>query len=327
MLERLRTEVLTKVAEILGADAADRVDNALTLIMCKYDVQVKKYEVAVYDTSNLMLIKQYAATLKLEGKSDKTIYQYMLAIRIAMHSIGKKIRDIRTDDIRKYLAEYQERKKISKRSLDNQRRYLSAFFSWLCSEEHISKNPMLRIKKIKADKIIKKPYTDEEIERLRCACKNIKEKALVEFLLTTGCRVSEISALTIDNVDFVKGEAVVYGKGAKERKVYISDKAMFYLKKYIESRKCLNISLFLNRNNNGMSKQNIEVMVKKIGQRADVDNVHPHRFRRTFATNAINKGMKIQNVQAILGHSSLDTTMLYCSVNEQNVKMEHKMVA
>ena len=327
MIEQLRTEVLTKVVEILGAEAADKVENALTLVICRYDVHMKKCEVAAYDNSNLMLIKQYAATLKLEGKSDKTIYQYMLTIRLAMNGIGKAIRDISTDDIRKYLAEYQEQKNISKSSLDNQRRYLSAFFSWLCAEEHITKNPMLRIKKIKADKKIKKPYMDEEIERLRCACCNFKEKALVEFLLSTGCRVSEVSALTLDNVDFIKGEAIVYGKGAKERKVYISDKAMFYLKRYIESRGSLNIGLFLNRNNDAMTKQNIEIMVKKIGQRAGVENVHPHRFRRTFATNAINKGMKIQNVQAILGHSSLDTTMLYCSVSGDNVKMEHRMVA
>lgn len=327
MTEQLRMEILNKVSELLGCDAASRIDNAVTLIICKYEVQVKKYEVAEYDDSNLILVRQYASSLKLEGKSDKTIYQYLLAIRLALNGIGKNIRDITTKDIRRYLAEYQERKKISKSSLDNQRRYLSAFFSWLCTEEFILKNPMLRIKKIKADKIIKKPFSDTDVEKLRSSCKNIKEKALVEFLLTTGCRVSEVSALTIDNIDFIKNEAVVYGKGAKERKVYISDRAMYWLKKYIESRGILNVNLFLNRNKEGMTKQNIEVMVKKIGQRAGVENVHPHRFRRTFATNAINKGMKIQNVQAILGHSSLDTTMIYCSVNEQNVKMEHRMVA
>ena len=327
MIEQLRTEIIAKVIDVLGEEAADKVGDALTLIICKYDVNIKKHEVAVHNDSNLKIIKQYAAALKLEGKSDKTIYQYMLAIRLAMNGIYKNIRDITTRDIRKYLAEYQEQKKISKSSLDNQRRYLSAFFSWLCAEEFITKNPMLRIKKIKADKVIKKPYTDEEVEKLRCACKSIKEKALIEFLLTTGCRVSEVSALNIDNIDFGKNEAIVYGKGAKERKVYISDRAMYWLKKYIESRGSLNIGLFLNRNNQNMTKQNIEIMVKKLGLRAGVDNVHPHRFRRTFATNAINKGMKIQNVQAILGHSSLDTTMIYCKVNEDNVRMEHRMVA
>lgn len=327
MTEQLRMEIINKVAEVLGCEAADKIDNAVTLIICKYEVKAKQCEVAEYDDSNFMLIKQYAATLKLEGKSDKTIYQYMLAIKLAINRIGKNIRDITTADIRRYLAEYQEQKKISKCSLDNQRRYLSAFFSWLCIEEFIVKNPMLRIKKIKTDKVIKKPFSDVEVEKIRSACKNIKEKALVEFLLTTGCRVSEVAALTVDNIDFAKNEAVVYGKGAKERKVYISDKAMFYLKKYLESRKSFNVDLFVNRNNDGMTKQNIEVLVKKIGQRAEVNNVHPHRFRRTFATNAINKGMKIQNVQAILGHSSLDTTMIYCNVNDDNVKSEHKMVA
>ncbi len=327
MTEQLRMEILNKVSELLGCDVASRIDNAITLIICKYEVHVKKYEVAEYDDSNLILVRQYASSLKLEGKSDKTIYQYLLAIRLALNGIGKNIRDITTKDIRKYLAEYQERKKISKSSLDNQRRYLSAFFSWLCTEEFILKNPMLRIKKIKADKIIKKPFSDTDVEKLRSSCKNIKEKALVEFLLTTGCRVSEVSALTIDNVDFIRNEAVVYGKGAKERKVYISDRAMYWLKKYIESRGILNVSLFLNRNKEGMTKQNIEVLVKKLGERAGVSNVHPHRFRRTFATNAINKGMKVQNVQAILGHSSLDTTMLYCKVNEDNIRMEHRMIA
>ena len=327
MTEQLRMEIINKVAEVLGCDAADKIDNAVTLIICKYEVTAKQCEITEYDDSNYMLIKQYAATLKLEGKSEKTIYQYMLAIKLAINRIGKNIRDITTADIRRYLAEYQEQKKISKSSLDNQRRYLSAFFGWLCIEEFIVKNPMLRIKKIKTDKVIKKPFSDVEVEKIRSACKNIKEKALVEFLLTTGCRVSEVSALTVDNIDFAKNEAVVYGKGAKERKVYISDKAMFYLKKYLECRKSINVNLFINRNNDGMTKQNIEVLVKKIGQRAEVNDVHPHRFRRTFATNAINKGMKIQNVQAILGHSSLDTTMIYCNVNDDNVKSEHKMVA
>ena len=327
MMEQLRTEILSKVSEQLGNKAAEKIENAVTLILCKYEVKVKKCEVVKYDNSNMAIVKQYAASLKLEGKSDKTIYQYLLTIRIALNSIQKNIKEITTADIRKFLVEYQETKKISKSSLDNQRRYLSAFFSWLCAEEFIDKNPMLRIKKIKSDLTIKKPFSDVEIEKIRNSCRNIKEKALVEFLLSTGCRVSEVAELTIDDIDFDKSEAIVYGKGAKERKVYISDKAMFYLKRYLDSRNGLNISLFLNRNNLGMTKQNIETLVHKLGKRAGVENTHPHRFRRTFATNAINKGMKVQNVQIILGHNSLDTTMKYCKIDEKNVKLEHRMVA
>ena len=265
--------------------------------------------------------------MRLEGKSEKTIDQYYRIVCNFLKAIGKPIKKILTGDIRYYLARYLTDRKVQKSTLDNQRRGLSAFFGWLATEGYIDKNPMLRVKRIKVDYKIKKAFSDMEVEQLREAANTAKEKALIEFLLSTGCRVTEVSRLHVQDIDFNKKECIVYGKGNKERKVYLTDKCLFYLNLYLTTRNEESTSLFTNRNHYGITKGNIETLLRKIGKRAGVDKVHPHRFRRTFATNAINKGMPVQYVQKILGHKSLNTTMIYCNLDEDNIKMEHRRVA
>ena len=324
MEEQLRQELLMATAKILGEEATNKLDMVFSCIIHKYKIESEQTDIVVYDNSNERILKNYIGSLRLEGKSELTIDQYYRIINNFLKSTGKLIKKITTGDIRYYLAKYLSERKVSKSTLDNQRRALSAFFSWLTAENYIDKNPMLRIKKIKTDAKIKMPFSDIELEQLRAVAKNSKEKALIEFMLSTGCRVSEIANLHIQDINFAKNECIVYGKGSKERKVYISDRCMFYLDAYLTERKENSTSLFTNRNHYGMTKANIEILIKKIGERAGIDKVHPHRFRRTFATNALNKGMSVQCVQKILGHQSLDTTMIYCSVDDVNVKMEHK---
>lgn len=328
MEEKLRKELMMAVSGVLGENAANRLEMAITIVLHKYKVEAKSTDIIEYDNSNARILKNYIASLRLEGKSELTIDQYYRTINLFLRSIGKPVRQIFTGDIRYYLAKYMADRNVEKTTLDNQRRAISAFFGWLTTEEYIDRNPMLRIKKIKTDKRVKKPFSDMELEQLRNFTKDIKEKAIMEFLLSTGCRVTEVTRLQLQDIDFNKGEAIVYGKGDKERVVYISDRSMYYLQLYLEYRKGeQSTSLFLNRNHYGMTKHNIEVLFNKLGERAGVKKVHPHRFRRTFATNALRRGMTLQNLQKIMGHESVETTMEYCAVAEIGVQMEFRKVA
>lgn len=327
MEERLRSELLLMMSAELSKEQMEKLGDALTVLFQSYHVEQKSHEVGFYDNSNERLKKKFIASLRLEGKSEQTLDQYELAINLLFLDVDKRVEDMVTNDIRYHLAMYQQKRKVSKSTIDNKRRNLSSFFAWLTREEYIEKNPMLRIKKIKTEKVVRKPFNDNEIERIKNATWNKRDRAIIEFMLTTGCRVSEIVNLNWNDIDMIRGEAIVFGKGSKERKVYISDKALYYIGEYLKERTDCNESLFVNRFGERLSKQSIEKMLKKISEITGINNVHPHRFRRTFATNALNKGMKIQHLQAILGHSSLDTTMLYCSVDEDNVKIDHKKVA
>lgn len=326
MEERFRSELLENLG-MLDKSAVEQVDRVLTGLFSRYTVGTKSNEVIVYDGNNNKILGRYLASMRLEGKSEQTMEQYKRAIQKMLDNIGKPLKDITTNDIRYHLSMYQSVRKVSKATLDNERRYLSAFFAWVTAEEYVVKNPMLRIKKVKEDKKIKKAFSDYEIEKLRENCKNKKEKAIIEFFLSTGCRVSEVVGLDIKDVDFDKGECTVFGKGSKERTVYLTEKSIYYLKEYLGSRKKESQVLFANKSGKRWSKQSIEKCLKNLGKRAVVDNVHPHRFRRTFATNALNKGMPIQYVQKILGHKSMDTTLIYCVLDMESIKLEHKKVA
>jgi site-specific recombinase XerD len=279
---------------------------------------------------NLGLLKLFIFVNK--KYSEGTLEQYALAIDMLLADIGKRLPDIKTNDIRYHLAMYQTTRNVEKATVDNRRRNLSSFFSWLAKEEIIIKSPMIRIAKIKSEVEVKLPFSDDDIEKMRCATmvtRNSKrDRALIEFMLTTGCRVSEIVNLDISHVNFLREEAIVKGKGNKERKVYISRTAMHYLQEYISDREInADSPLFANKFGKRWSKQSIEKLIKSIAKKVEVDNAHPHRFRRTFATNALNKGMPVQCLQKILGHQSLDVTMRYCTVDDDTARIEHRRVA
>lgn len=320
MKERLRNEILQK----LDKNISNQVAPILDIVLQKYEVTESKNDLVLYEDINNSLLSKYIATLRLEGKSENTIKQYYDAVNLLLVSLNKNIDKITTNDIRYHLAMYQRTRKISKKTLDNKRRYLSTFFSWLTQEEYIIKNPMLRIKRIKQDEIIKKPFSDTDIEKIRQCTKNKKEVALVEFMLSTGCRVSEVVNLNKEDIDMAKRECIVKGKGRKERKVYLSEKCMFYLGDYLGDSN--NGALFTNAYGNRITKTNIESLMRRWSKKIGV-KVYPHRFRRTFATSMLHKGMALHHVQRLLGHSSPDTTLIYCMIEDEQVKFEHQKIA
>lgn len=327
MEEKFRVELLTMLDKRMSKEQISAVDMALTALFRKYDVSESCTELAVCDDSNERIINTYIASMRLEGRSEKTLKQYYDALTKLLDEIPKNIKDIKTNDIRYHLAHYQSTHKVSNATVNNKRKFLSAFFVWATKEEIIDRNPMLKINSIKEKYVTKKPFSDIELAKIRDVLKNDREKALVEFLLSTGCRVSEVAGLKVEDVNFRDGECVVCGKGNKERTVYINNKAMYYLERYLPDKMDASRPLFLNGWGKSMAKGNIEQLMRDIGKRAGVSKVHPHRFRRTMATNAMKRGMPVQYIQVILGHSKLATTMIYCIYDKEMVKAEYLKVA
>ena len=262
----------------------------------------------------------------IEGCSWRTIQYYRVTIERMLDSITEPVRKITTEDMRSYLSDYQKINDCSKVTVDNIRRNLSSFFSWLEEENYILKSPMRRIHKIKTNQQVKEVISDEDIERLRdkCACK--RDLAMIDLLYSTGIRVGELVNLNISDVDFEARECVVFGKGGKERKVYFDAKAKLHLQKYIESRNDKNPALFVTLDSpyDRLKISGVEIRMRELGRSVKIAKIHPHKFRRTMATRAIDKGMPIEQVQKILGHSQIDTTMQYAMVNQNNVKSSHQ---
>jgi site-specific recombinase XerD len=240
--------------------------------------------------------------------------------------IKKNIENITTDDIRLYLSNFKEENNSSKVTIDNIRRIFSSFFSWLEEEDYISKNPVRRIHKIKTGRTVKEVLSDENLEILRDNCKNIRDLAIIELLISTGIRVGELVNLSIDDINFHERECIVFGKGESEREVYFDARTKIHLMKYISQRNDNNPALFvsLSKPHNRLGIGGVETMLRKLGRKLDINKVHPHKFRRTLATNAIDKGMPIEQVQKLLGHVQIDTTMQYAMVNQNNVKIAHR---
>ena len=326
-MENVKIEILQKMKNRLDKNELEELSSVLDLVLYKYQIKEKKEELVVYDDSNIAKLKKFIATKRLEGLAESTLQQYYRQINNMLETIGKPIHEIHTDDIRYYLSFYREQRKISKVTVNNMRRYLSTFFSWCMDEDIIQKNPMRRIKQIKQEKIVKEPFSEVQMELIRNTVSSARDRALVEIFYSTGCRVSEVVHIDLNDIDFAHNKVVVNGKGNKQREVYITEKAMFWLTKYLRERTDNNIALFIGKGGKRLQKSGVENVFRHIGRKAKIEKVHPHRFRRTIATNLLNKGMPVQDVQQMLGHSSLDTTMLYCKVNSENVKAEHKKYA
>lgn len=272
------------------------------------------------------LISRFISAKRIEGCSEKTLKYYKITlIKLSLSNI-KDIREIDTDDIRKYLANYQKDRKVSKVTVDNVRRIFSTFFSWLEDENHILKSPVRRIKKIKTSKTVKEIYCDESMEIMRDGCKNARDLALIDILASTGMRVGELVNLDVDDIDFQNRECKVIGKGEKERIVYFDARTKVHILNYLDARVDYNKALFvsLNRPYRRLNIGGIEKRLRDIGHRLNIPKVHPHKFRRTLATKAIDKGMPIEQVQKLLGHSKIDTTMEYAMVDQNNVKNSHR---
>ena len=278
------------------------------------------------EISNNEYLKMFIDAKRIEGCSMRTLSYYQVTVEHLLSQITCPIRKITTDQIRCYLANYQKRNNCSKVTVDNIRRNISSFFSWLEEEDYILKSPMRRIHKIKTKQAVKEIISDEIIERLRDNCKCLRDLAMIDLLYSTGIRVGELVGLNISDINFEERECVVYGKGDKERRVYFDAKAKLHLQNYIESRVDNNPALFvtLDAPYDRIKISGVEIRIRELGRKLDIEKIHPHKFRRTMATRAIYKGMPIEQVQKILGHSQIDTTMKYAIVNQNNVKTSHR---
>lgn len=272
------------------------------------------------------MVRSFLAAKRVEGCSEKTLKYYDATIKAMLDGIGKDIKYILTDDIRKYLTEYQEKKKISRVTIDNIRRILSSFFSWLEDEDCILKSPVRRIHKVKTASNIKETYSDEALELMRDNCTELRDLAMIDMLASTGMRVGEMVLLNRDDIDFNERECVVFGKGDKERIVYFDARTKIHLLNYLNSRSDSNPALFVSLKypHERLKIGGIEVRLREFGKRLGLQKVHPHKFRRTFATMAIDKGMPIEQLQQLLGHRKIDTTLRYAMVKQSNVKIAHR---
>lgn len=291
-----------------------------TLVQCMVEETAAE---TVNDTQSYLRI--FLAAKRVEGCSEKTIRYYDSTIRNVLTAIGKEVKSVTTDDLRVYLDEYQKRSNASKVTIDNIRRILSSFFAWLEDENYIDKSPVRRIHKVKTCKTVKETYSDEVLELMRDHCDGIRDLAIIDMLASTGIRVGELVKLNRSDVDFENRECVVLGKGNKQRRVYFDARTKIHLQNYLRSRTDSNEALFvsLQHPHNRLLISGVEIRLRELGRKLDLCKVHPHKFRRTLATMAIDKGMPIEQVQQLLGHQSVDTTLQYAMVNQNNVKLSH----
>jgi len=278
------------------------------------------------DQENSELLESFICSKKIEGCSDKTLIYYRNTIERFLSVLNTSIRHIGTNEIRTYLSLYQNDKNSSKVTIDNMRRIFSSFFAWLEDEDYIAKSPVRRIHKIKTDTLVKEVFSDEQLELLRDSCECKRDLAIIDVLSSTGIRVGELVKLNRKDIDFQERQCVVFGKGNKERTVYFNARTKIHLKQYIDERTDTEQALFVSLNSpyKRLTISGIEVRIKELGRRVLLNKVHPHKFRRTLATMAIDKGMPIEQVQKLLGHVRIDTTLHYALVNQNNVKMAHR---
>ena len=268
----------------------------------------------------------FISAKRIEGCSDKSLRYYESTIRNMLNAVNKPECQITTEDLRTYLDSYQQRGTVGKVTLDNVRRILSSFFSWLEDEDYIVKSPVRRIHKVKTGKTVKETYSDESLELMRDHCDNARDLAMIDLLASTGIRVGELVKLNRSDVDFDNRECIVFGKGNKQRKVYFDARTKIHLQRYINQRTDSNDALFVSllQPFERLQISGVEIRLRKIGRELSFHKVHPHKFRRTLATMAIDKGMPIEQVQQLLGHQSIDTTLQYAMVNQNNVKESHR---
>lgn len=276
--------------------------------------------------TNEKYINLFLSAKEVEGCSYRTIKYYRETLQHLINSLRKSFKNMQTEDIRNYLSEYKEKNNCTSVTIDNVRRVFSSFFSWLEDEDYIIKSPVRRIHKVKTATIVKETFSDENIEKMRDECKNIRNLALIELLISTGIRVGELVNLDVKDVNFGDRSCIVQGKGNKQREVYFDARAKIHLMQYLNIRKDDNEALFVSNNKpyQRLSIAGVELIVRKLGKKTDVNKVHPHKFRRTLATMAIDKGMPIEQVQKLLGHVKIETTMHYAMVNQNNVKISHR---
>lgn len=319
-MQQLINDILHDMSEVLSAKEL----YALQIVLQK---KLNTQNNQTYPYTNIEYMDMFISSKRIEGCSERTLAYYKATIEHMLSIIVTPLRQVQTDDLRAYLAEYQLRNNCSKTTVDNIRRNLSSFFSWLEAEDYIIKSPIRRIHKIRTGSKVKETLSEECIEKLRDSCLQIRDLAMIDLLYSTGIRVGELVNLNINDINFEERECIVYGKGNKQRKVYFDAKTKVHLKRYLEQRKDYNEALFVTLDSpfERLKISGVEIRLRKLGRLASLDQrVHPHKFRRSMATRAIDKGMPIEQVQKLLGHQQIDTTMHYAMVNQYNVKISHR---
>lgn len=310
----------------LTVDQMAQLNSVLLQTISKYTVIEDGDKVKEDFASNNRLLEIFLSAKLVEGCSAKTIKYYETTVKQLFKYMPKSVKEYTTDDLRAYLAVFQKKHKSSKVTIDNIRRIFSSFFSWLEDEDFILKSPVRRIHKVKTGEQVKEVITDENLERLRDNCKCPRDLAIIDLLSSTGMRVGELVKLNRNDVNFAERECIVFGKGNKERVVYFNARAKLHLQEYLASRKDKNQALFvsLDKPHTRLQISGVEMRLRDLGRGLKIPRIHPHKFRRTLATMAIDKGMPVEQVQKLLGHVKIDTTMRYAMVNQTNVKLSHR---
>ncbi len=327
MKNRIITDIEQGMQGFLDNAQMKQLHEVLTHAL--FDVEIIKTDkssVSQQEFDNHSLLTTFLSAKKVEGCSEKTLKYYKATIERMFVDIKESVSHITTDNLRDYLANYQQINDCSKANIDNIRRILSSFFAWLEDENYILKSPVRRIHKIRTTKTVKETYTDEALEQMRDACDNLRDLAMIDLLASTGMRVGELVKLNISDIDFDNRECIVFGKGSKERPVYFDARTKIHLRNYVQSRTDDNPALFVSllKPYNRLEISGVEIRMRQLGKTLGIDKVHPHKFRRTLATRAIDKGMPIEQVQQLLGHAKIDTTMQYAMVSQNNVKLSHR---
>lgn len=333
MIEKILEKVIDAMVPHLDQSQLEHLTNVLYVNFHGVEVQEQCTELVPSGMDgDAAKVRMFIASKKAVNRQDNTLRQYAREIKNMLDFLGKRIEDITGMDLRYYYGVMRETRGIKMSTMQTRLHYLSSFWDFLVTEELVYSNPVKKVGLLKLEKVIKKPYSAEEMEALRVNCTELRDRALVEFLYSTGVRVSELVSLNVKDIHMGKQELIVYGKGGKERKTYLTDAAKFYLRRYLQTRDQTDLEskpLFvtLDKPHDRLTVAGVQHMLRQLGRRAKVDNVHPHRFRRTIATDLLGRGMPIEQVKTFLGHEKLDTTMIYCTVKEESVRASHKKYA
>lgn len=326
MKNEIINTVIGQMSKTLDSIQLKNLRENLAYTLSNYNITQSEPGADKSITENAELLESFLSAKKIEGCSDKTIKYYQATIQNLLNNLQISVRSITTSDLRIYLSEYQERNHSSKVTIDNMRRIFSSFFAWLEDEDYIIKSPVRRIHRVRTDTLIKETISDEALELLRDSCTEIRDLALIDLLASTGMRVGELVKMNISDINFQERQCIVFGKGNKEREVYFNARTKIHLLQYIQQRTDSNPALFvsLSAPHTRLTISGIEVRLRNLGKHINLHKIHPHKFRRTLATQAIDKGMPIEQVQRLLGHVKIDTTLHYAMVNQSNVKMAHR---
>lgn len=326
MKDEIVTAIVQEMMPLLNTQQIAALKETVRAQLCNYDIRKKETALMCMDNNGMNYLQVFLRTFRQNGKSEGTIEQYRLHIGRMLAYIGKNVQKIEDDDLIDYMHKYKVLRKVSGRYLNNMRLVFNSFFRWLQRRKVILRNPVDGLEPIKYRQVVKKPLSPEELEKVRCACEQERDLAMVEFLYSSAVRVSELTALNREDICWQSDDVMVLGKGNKEREVYLNARTHLHLKQYLESRSDDNPALFVSSKapHERLTRAGVEYILSRLGAMAGVDNVHPHRFRRTSATDLLRMGMPIEQVQELLGHTKIETTRIYCTVTKEQVRSSHR---